>query len=62
MKYVVEFLEEKLKVKPKKVSMTSLEMEFGNYIGESVYVDECENKITIYYTDYIKWLESKIKL
>ena len=58
MKYIVEYLEDKLKVKPLgKVSTKLYERTCGDYVGEEIYIDKTFTGIIIYYVDYIKWLE-----
>ena len=58
MKYIKEYLEQKIRIKPLGVITTKVhESEPGEYIGESLLIDGEYTGIIIYYIDYINWLE-----
>lgn len=60
MKYLNEYLEQKLKIKPLgKVSTILYESEIGVYSGEEILIDDEATNIVVYYIDYINWLENE---
>lgn len=60
MKYLNEYLEQKLKIKPLgKVTTILYESEIGVYSGEEILIDGETTNIVVYYIDYIDWLENE---
>lgn len=60
MKYIKEYLEQKIRIKPLGILTTEVhESEPGEYIGESILIDGKYTGIVIYYIDYINWLEEE---
>lgn len=60
MKYLNEYLEQKLKIKPLgEVTTISYESAIGDYSGEEILIDDEQTNIIVYYIDYINWLENE---
>lgn len=60
MKYIKEYLEQKIRIKPLGTLTTeAYECEPGEYTGESILIDGKYTGIVIYYIDYIDWLEGR---
>lgn len=60
MKYLNEYLEQKLKIKPLgKVTTILYESEIGVYSGEEILIDDELTNIVVCYIDYIDWLENE---
>lgn len=60
MKYLNEYLEQKLKIKPLgKVTTILYESEIGVYSGEEILIDDELTNIVVCYIDYINWLENE---
>lgn len=60
MKYLNEYLEQKLKIKPLgEVTTILYEPEIGVYTGEEILIDGELSNIVVYYIDYIDWLENE---
>lgn len=60
MKYLNEYLEQKLKIKPLgKVTTILYESEIGVYSGEEILIDDELTNIVVYYINYINWLENE---
>ena len=54
MKYLNEYLEQKLKIKPLGKVTTILV-----YSGEEILIDDEATNIVVYYIDYINWVENE---
>lgn len=59
MKYLEQYIEEKLKIKVLG-HLTTTECPDGDEVGVSLVIDGYEPGIYIWYIDYAKWLEEKI--
>lgn len=60
MKYLNEYLEQKLKIKPLgEVTTILYESEIGVYSGEEILIDGEFSNIVVCYVDYINWLENE---
>lgn len=60
MKYLNEYLEQKLKIKPLgEVTTILYESEISVYSGEEILIDGESSNIVVYYIDYIDWLENE---
>ena len=59
MKYLEQYIEEKLKLKVLG-QLTTRESNSGEEVGVSLVIDGYEPGIEVWYTDYAKWLEEKI--
>lgn len=60
MKYLNEYLEQKLKIKPLgEVTTILYESKIGVYSGEEILIDGEFSNIVVYYIDYIDWLENE---
>ena len=60
MKYIKEYLEQKIKIEPLgKLTTTVYEAMPGEYIGEEILIDSRHTGIVIYYIDYINWIENE---
>lgn len=58
MKYINEYLEQKIKIKPLGNLTTEVyEADCGEYTGEEILIDGHHTGIIVYYIDYIFWLE-----
>lgn len=60
MKYLEQFLEEKLKIKVLG-KLTTTESSSGEEVGVSLVIDGYEPGIEVWYADYCAWLEKKIE-
>ena len=60
MKYLEQYIEEKLKIKVLGDLTTCSSME-GECVGVSLKIDGYEPGIEVYYCDYATWLEEKIQ-
>ena len=61
MKYIKEYLEQKLKIKPLGVVTTEVYYDKSvGYTGESILIDGMYTGIVVYYILYINWLENEI--
>ena len=60
MKYLEQYLEEKLKIKVLG-KLTTAESSAGGEVGVSIVIDGYEPGIEVWYVDYCKWLEKKIE-
>lgn len=60
MKFLNEYLEQKLKIKPLgEVTTILYESEIGIYSGEEILIDNEATHIVVCYIDYIDWLENE---
>lgn len=60
MKYVEEYLEKEMLIKPLGVVTTDpYESTYGDYTGETILINNKDVGIIVYYIDYINWLENK---
>lgn len=60
MKYLKQYLEQKLKIKALGEITTEVEEStYGSYVGEEILIDGNHTNIVIYYIDYINWLENE---
>ena len=59
MKYLEQYIEEKLKIKVLG-QLTTTECPEGDEVGVSLVIDGFEPGIYIWYVDYAKWLEEKL--
>lgn len=60
MKYLEQYLEQKLKIKALGEITTEVEESTcGSYVGEEILIDGNHTNIVIYYIDYIDWLENE---
>lgn len=60
MKYLEQFIEEKLKIKALG-KLTTAESSSGEEVGVSLVIDGFEPGIEVWYVDYCAWLEKKIE-
>ena len=60
MKYLEQFLEEKLKIKVLG-KLTTAESCSGEEVGVSLVIDGYAPGIEVWYADYCTWLEKKIE-
>lgn len=60
MKYLEQFIEEKLKIKVLG-KLTTTESSSGDEVGVSLVIDGYEPGIEVWYADYSRWLEEKIE-
>ena len=60
MKYLEQFIEEKLKIKVLG-KLTTTESTSGEEVGVSLVIDGFEPGIEVWYADYCAWLEEKIE-
>lgn len=60
MKYLEQFLEEKLKIKALG-KLTTTESSSGEEVGVSLVIDGYEIGVEVWYVDYCAWLEKKIE-
>ena len=60
MKYLEQFLEEKMKIKVLG-KLTTAESSSGEEVGVSLIIDDYEPGIEVWYVDYCAWLEKKIE-
>ena len=60
MKYLEQYIEEKLKIKVLG-QLTTRESSSGEEVGVSLVIDGYEPGIEVWYADYATWLESKIE-
>ena len=60
MKYLEQYLEEKLKIKVLG-KLTTTESSSGEDVGVSLVIDGYEPGIEVWYADYSRWLEEKIE-
>lgn len=60
MKYLEQYLEEKLKIKVLG-KLTTTESSSGEEVGVSLVIDGFEPGIEVWYADYSRWLEEKIE-
>jgi hypothetical protein len=60
MKYLEQFIEEKLKIKVLG-KLTTTESSSGEEVGVSLVIDGYEPGIEVWYADYSRWLEEKIE-
>lgn len=60
MKYLEQYLEQKLHIKALGEITTQVEEStFGAYVGEEIIIDGNHTNIIVYYIDYIDWLENE---
>lgn len=59
MKYLEQYIEEKLKIKVLG-NLTTRESNSGEEVGVSLVIDGYEPGIEVWYADYCSWLEEKI--
>ena len=59
MKYLEQYIEEKLKIKVLG-KLTTRESNSGEEVGVSLVIDGYEPGIEVWYADYCSWLEEKI--
>ena len=60
MKYLEQYLEEKLKIKVLG-ELTTAASNSGEEVGVSLIIDGYEPGIEVWYVDYCDWLEKKIE-
>lgn len=60
MKYLEQYIEEKLRIKILG-ELTTTECVDGDGLGVSLIIDGYEPGIEIWYADYVTWLEQKIE-
>lgn len=60
MKYLEQYLEEKLKIKVLG-KLTTAASNSGDEVGVSILIDGYEPGIEVWYVDYCNWLEKKIE-
>ena len=60
MKYLEQYIEEKLKIKVLG-KLTTRESNSGEEVGVSLVIDGYEPGIEVWYADYATWLEKKIE-
>jgi hypothetical protein len=60
MKYLEQYLEEKLKIKVLG-KLTTTESSSGEEVGVSLVIDGYEPGIEVWWVDYARWLEEKIE-
>lgn len=60
MKYLEQYLEEKIKIKVLG-KLTTTETSSGEEVGVSLVIDGYEPGIEVWYADYCAWLEKKIE-
>lgn len=60
MKYLEQFIEEKMKIKALG-KLTTTESSSGEEVGVSLVIDGYEPGIEVWYADYSIWLEEKIE-
>jgi hypothetical protein len=62
MKHVLKYLEEVMLIKPLgEVTTDPYESECGSYTGETIFINNKDVGIIVYYIDYINWLEKKFR-
>ena len=61
MKYLEQYLEEKMKIKVLG-KLETVDCPNGGDVGVSLVIDGFEPGIEIWYADYAAWLEEKIEL
>lgn len=60
MKYIEEYLMEKVRIKPLGIlKLIDEDIEPCTPIGKRVVIDDIETDIVIWYADYCMWLEKK---
>ena len=60
MKYIEEYLVEKVRIKPLgTLKLIDEEVEPCTPIGKRVVIDDIETDIVVWHADYSKWLENK---
>lgn len=60
MKYLERYIEDKLKIKILG-ELSTKESASGEEVGVSIVIDGYEPGLEVWYIDYAKWLEEKIK-
>ena len=60
MKYLEQYLEEKMKIKVLG-NLSTRESNLGEEVGVSLVIDGYEPGIEVWYADYSEWLEEKIE-
>lgn len=60
MKYLEQYLEEKMKIKVLG-ELETVDCPNGGDVGVSLVIDGFETGIEVWYADYAYWLESKIE-
>lgn len=60
MKYLEQFIEEKMKIKALG-KLTTTASSSGEEVGVSLVIDGYEPGIEVWYADYSRWLEEKIE-
>lgn len=60
MKYLEQFIEEKMKIKALG-NLTTTASSSGDEVGVSLVIDGYEPGIEVWYVDYCAWLEKKIE-
>ena len=61
MKYLEQYLEEKMKIKVLG-ELETVDCPNGGDVGVSLVIDGFDTGIEVWYADYAYWLESKIEL
>ena len=62
MKYIEEYLTERMKIKVLgKLKTVDEEAEPCMSVGERLVIDDMESDIVVWYSDYCKWLEKKFE-
>lgn len=62
MKYIEEYLAERVKIKPLgKLTTVQEDVEPCMPIGERIVIDDFETDIVVWYSDYAIWLERKFQ-
>jgi hypothetical protein len=60
MKYLEQYLEEKMKIKVLG-ELDTVDCPNGGYVGVSLVIDGFETGIEVWYVDYAMWLEKKLE-
>ena len=60
MKYLEQYIEEKIKIKSL-VELTTRDSVEGESVGVSLVIDGYEPGIEVWYADYSNWLEEKLE-
>lgn len=60
MKYLEQYLEEKMKIKVLG-DLGIVDCSQGGYVGVSIVIDGFDTGIEVWYVDYAMWLEKKLE-
>ena len=61
MKYLEQYLEEKMRIKVLG-ELETIDCDNGSGVGVSLVIDGFEPGIEVWYADYARWLEEKIDI